>query len=116
MSNECITQEIDDKQFKRQMKEVGKKIKLMDKPQTIALDDLFPPQIMMKYTDTNNIEEFFRHSGLVPSDNGSLTPEVIEKIPEKQFNKYVKAHTRFKSWEEMKARAGGEWVLRRLRF
>lgn len=114
MSNECIDLKIDDRGLRKQMKEIEKKIKLLEKPQTVPLDNLFPPQIMMKYTDANNIEEFFLHNGLVPPDNGTLTPDVIETIPEKQFNKYVKLHTRFKSWEEMKARAGGEWILRRL--
>lgn len=77
----------------------------------IPFDELFPQSFMRQYTDAQHIEEFF--------ENGPWnvdTQEDFEAISETELDRYVDQHSRFRTWEQMKDRAGSELMKRRLNW
>lgn len=75
----------------------------------VPFDDLFPPEFMRRYTDFKSIEEMLGGFG-TPIE----TTEDFERIPDADWNVFVKEKTRFKSWEDMQSKAGQEYAERRL--
>jgi hypothetical protein len=73
----------------------------------VAFEDLFPPEFMRRYTDCKSIDEMF--SSLVVGSQ-----EDLEALPVADLDKLVQSKTRFTSWDAMKAKAGEEYMERRL--
>lgn len=73
----------------------------------VAFEDLFPPEFMRRYTDCKTIDEMF--SGLTVESQ-----EDFEKLPVSELDKLVQEKSRFTSWDGMKAKAGEEYMERRL--
>ena len=62
---------------------------------------------MRRYTDCKTIDELF--SGI-----SFESQEQFEKLPIAQLDTLVQTKTRFTSWDAMKAKAGEEYMERRL--
>lgn len=77
----------------------------------VPFDELFPDQFMQKYTDANNIEEFFANS---PWEVESQ--DEFEDVSETELDEYVDNHSRFRTWGQMKEKAGEEFVKKRMGF
>ena len=77
----------------------------------IPFDELFPRPFMQRYTDADDIEIFLDRSRWNIENQ-----EDFEKIPETEFDEYVDNHSRFRTWEQMKSKAGNEWLSTRLDF
>jgi hypothetical protein len=73
----------------------------------VAFEDLFPPEFMRRHTDCKTIDELF-------SDLPIESQEDFEKLSVSELDQRVQAKTRFTSWDDMKARAGEEYMARRL--
>jgi hypothetical protein len=73
----------------------------------VQLNDLFPPDFMMKYTNFGSIDEMAEAS---ESDIKSMND--FDKIPAD----FVRKNTRFSSWGEMTKTATEQWVARGLRL
>jgi hypothetical protein len=77
----------------------------------VPFEDLFPPEFMRRYTNFKSIEEM-----LVGFGAPITSTEEFERIPDAEWDVYVSAKTRFKSWDEMQFQAGQEYAERRLNF
>ena len=75
----------------------------------MSLEDLFNEKFMKKYTEFNNIQDFFNNSPFEFE-----TDEEFEQIDEKELDQYVAANTQFPSWEDMMVKAGQEELVRQL--
>lgn len=75
----------------------------------IPLDELFPDDFMVTYTEFETVAEFFESSPWTVE-----TEEDFERIPEDDFDNYVDRHTGFSSWEAMLSAAAREWVSRQI--
>jgi hypothetical protein len=73
----------------------------------VAFEDLFPPEFMRRYADCKTIDELF-------SDPPIESQEDFEKLSVSALDQRVQAKTRFTSWDAMKAKAGEEYMERRL--
>lgn len=71
--------------------------------------ELFPRQFMHQYTNAEDINEFFGNSPWEME-----TKEDFESIPVTELDRYVDEHSRFRTWGQMKDKAGSELVKRRL--
>jgi hypothetical protein len=73
----------------------------------VAFEDLFPPEFMRRHTDFKTIDELFE--GLPIESH-----EDLERLSVADLDQRVQAQTRFTSWDAMKAKAGEEYMERRL--
>ena len=73
----------------------------------VAFEDLFPPEFMRRYTDCKTIDELF-------SDLPIESQEEFETLSVSELDQRVQAKTRFTSWNAMKAKAGEDYMERRL--
>jgi hypothetical protein len=64
---------------------------------------------MRRYTDFKSVEDMLGGFG-----TPITSTEEFLRVPEGKWDAYVKAKTRFKSWDEMQTRAGQEYGERRL--
>lgn len=84
-------------------------LKKVEGKHNVQFKDLFPDSFIREYTDCQNVSDFFEKSGLDFSSQ-----ENFEKIDVKQLDKYVSQHSRFSSWDEMKAAAGKSYISKQL--
>lgn len=75
----------------------------------VPFDELFPRPFMQRYTDADDIDTFLDRSPWKVR-----TQEDFEEIPETKFDGYVDDHSRFRTWEQMKSKAGNEWLSNRI--
>lgn len=87
------------------------KVKKLEQPRSIPLNELFNTSFMNSFTKYSNINDFFEDGDFDFTSN-----EDFEKIPEEKLNRHVKAYTSFSSWNEMKAKAGEIWMIKELDF
>jgi hypothetical protein len=76
---------------------------------SVPFEDLFPPEFMRRYTNFKTMEEMFGAFGTPINST-----EDFERIPDDEWDAYVKRSTRFGSWEAMQKQAGEEYIERRL--
>jgi len=77
----------------------------------VSLSELFSPSFMQRYTDSNAIDDFLNNSELFSEDVDKTPQEIFET---KEFNEYVKQHTKFNTWSEMFSKAVEEWFTKKL--
>ena len=68
----------------------------------VPLDELLNSNFMRKYTQFQTAQEF--------ADTSSFDFSNIESINSNDLDKFVSAHTKFSSWQEMLNHAGAEWI------
>lgn len=83
----------------------------MDGAQSFNFTELFHPAFMRQYTSYPTIDDFLENCGY-PAE----TQEDFEAIPDKEFDEYVRANTRFSSWEDMLEKAEEELIDGKLGF
>jgi len=79
------------------------------KEQSVAFSELFPAFFMNKYTQFNTIDEMVEKSPFKVESK-----QDFEKIPDDDWNIYVKETTSFQSWDEMMSKAGEEYLGKRV--
>lgn len=70
--------------------------------------ELFPETFMTTYTNFKNIQDFVDKSG--------FDFENMETINATELDNFVREHTSFPNWEEMKNQAAEIWVNKQLNF
>lgn len=81
-------------------KELDKKLDSLSG--NVPLDELLNSSFMRKYTQFQTAQEF--------ADSSSFDFSDIESIDSNDLDKYVSAHSKFSSWQEMLNQAGVEWI------
>jgi hypothetical protein len=76
---------------------------------SVAFEELFPPEFMRRYTEFKTIDDMFAASPWTVE-----SAEDFERVPEQEWNRYVSDKTKFKTWNDMQAKAGEEYLERRL--
>jgi hypothetical protein len=75
----------------------------------VAFDDLYSPEFMRRYTDLPTIQAMADASGFKIESQ-----QDFEAIPDADWDAFVRSRTRFQTWQDMQAKAGEEYVVRRL--
>ena len=86
--------------IKFDFKELDKKLESLSG--NVPLDELLNSNFMRKYTQFQTAQEF--------ADTSSFDFSNIESINSNDLDKFVSAHTKFSSWQEMLNHAGAEWI------
>ena len=86
--------------IKFDFKELDKKLESLSG--NVPLDELLNSNFMRKYTQFQTAQEF--------ADTSSFDFSNIEPIDSNDLDKFVSAHTKFTSWQEMLNHAAAEWI------
>lgn len=86
--------------IKFDFKELDKKLESLSG--NVPLDELLNSNFMRKYTQFQTAQEF--------ADTSSFDLSNIESIDSNDLDKFVSAHTKFTSWQEMLNHAAAEWI------
>ena len=86
--------------IKFDFKELDKKLESLSG--NVPLDELLNSNFMRKYTQFQTAQEF--------ADTSSFDFSNIESIYSNDLDKFVSAHTKFTSWQEMLNHAAAEWI------
>lgn len=77
----------------------------------VGFDKLFTNNFMSKYTRFRTFDELVDKSGYKVS-----SAEDFEAIPSNEWNCFILNNTIFNSWDDMKTKAGEEYVANNLHF
>src|SRR5262249_26845279 len=75
----------------------------------VPFSELFPPEFMLLHTDFESMDAMIAASGFKVESQ-----EDFAAIPDEPWDAFVRDHTRFDDWNDMKAAAAREYVSRRL--
>ena len=84
-------------------------LKKVEGKHNVQFKELFPDSFMQQYTDCQSVSDFFEKSGLDFSSQ-----ESFQKIDVKELDGYISQHSKFSSWDEMKAEAGKLYISNQL--
>lgn len=96
-------------EIKQKLEQIKRNTVELSGEHVIEYKDLFTPEFMNKYTDSESIDELLQSSGFIISSS-----EDIEKLPDKEWNGFVQKHTQFSNWKDMNQTALDEYFIRRL--
>lgn len=97
--------------LEKQLKQMEKGAKELSKTKHVSFGELFPASFMRKYTSFSSMDEL-----LDASSFKSETQEDFEAIPDDEFDKYIAANTKFKTWEDMLGEATSQYAAKKLGF
>jgi hypothetical protein len=95
--------------FLRNLRKLQRRAERLSGEHTVSFSELFPDEFMLRNTDFQSIDAMFAASSFTLE-----TAEDLNAIPEAALDEFIRANTRFDSWEDMKAAAAREWGQRRL--
>ena len=87
------------------LKNLQRKIDKISGEQKVSFKDIFPSSFMSKFTQFSSIDEMVNKSPFKVENE-----EDFRKIPDKEWDVYVREKTPFKSWDEMLSKAGEEYI------
>ena len=96
---------------KRRLEELRRKAEALDGTHHIPLTELFPASFLTKNTQFDSLESMFQASGFLIESQ-----EDFEKIPDDEWDSFIRSHSQFSNWGEMLGAASREWAGRRLGF
>lgn len=97
--------------LQKDLKNMEKAAKELEGTQTVPFSVLFNDSFMLKYTKFNNLDELFENSAFEVE-----TDEDFAKIPDLEWDNYIKEVTNFDNWEEMMSKAAEIYTLKKLGF
>jgi hypothetical protein len=91
--------------------ELQKKLEAASKiKDTVSFGELFTESFMRKHSKFSDIEELIKSGGY------STDADEFKKIPDDEFDKFIKSSTDFDSWKDMQQSAANEWMAKKLGF
>jgi hypothetical protein len=91
-------------EFKKKLNNLNSDIDKLSGEHAISFNELFSVSFMRKHTQFSSIDEMVNKSPFrVESE------EDFERIPDAEWDTYVKAKTSFDSWQEMQSKAAQEY-------
>jgi hypothetical protein len=94
--------------FIQELKRLGGSLEKLGGKHEVRLEDLFPPLFMIENTAYGSIEEFLRASPVTIQNQADF-----DRLTGPKLDPFVRAKTRFQSWEEMQGTAAEEWMKRK---
>ena len=95
--------------LQRQLDDLSKRAQAIEGKHRVPATEMFGPAFMRQYTDFNSFDAMVEASG-----HDVQSREDFERIPDDEWERLVKARTRFPSWLEMQRKAGAKYFRRKL--
>jgi hypothetical protein len=89
--------------------ELQQRVRRLDGPHDVPLNELLNPEFMLKYTHFSSFQDMLDHGGY-----SVKTPEDFKAIPDAPWDAFISANSTFASWHEMRKAATVEWTKRQL--
>lgn len=97
--------------LQKQLKQMEKGAKELEKTKHIPFEELFTKSFMAKYTDFSSFDDLLTSGGFeVNSQDDFLA------IPDDVFDNHISSVTRFNNWESMLNKATDLYVSKKLGF
>jgi hypothetical protein len=87
------------------LEKLQRSIEAIPGEQSVRFDELFSKSFMTKYTKYESINEMVDKSPFKVESE-----EDFKKIPDTDWDKYVRENTSFQSWGEMRSKAAEEYL------
>ena len=97
--------------LQKDLEKMEKAAKELHGDHSVSFSVLFNDSFMKKHTQFANVDELFENSEFEVKTN-----EDFAKIPDKEWDEYIKKVTTFENWEEMMSEATTTYALKKLGF
>lgn len=98
-------------EVQRGLEELQRRGESISGEQEVPLSELFPSDFLAKYTQFDSLEGMFLASGFTVQ-----TAEDFKRIPDDEWDSFIRSHTQFSDWREMLRAGSKEWAGRKLGF
>lgn len=95
--------------LKKELKKMKKAAEDLSNTKQISFDDLFNSNFISAHTNFTSFNELLAAGGFTVNSQ-----EDFEAIPEDEFDKHIRATTKFKSWQQMLDTATEKYVTKKL--
>ena len=97
--------------LQRRLRDLRRNAQALDGTHEIPFSEIFPPSFIKRNAGLEDLEALFEASGFEIESQ-----EDFEKIPDDEWDKFIREQTRFGGWQEMLDAAAKEWAQRKLGF
>jgi len=91
-------------ELQNKLKNLQSEIEKLSGEKKVSFKDIFPPPFMRKFTQFSSIDEMVNKTPFKVESE-----EDFKKIPDEDWDVYVREKTSFKSWAEMQSKAAEEY-------
>lgn len=95
--------------LQKQLKQMEKGAKELEKNNQIPFSDLFTHSFMLKHTNFSSFDELLEAGNFIVNSQ-----EDFEAIPNAEFDVHISANTSFKKWEDMLSKATEIYITKKL--
>ena len=95
----------------RRLEELEHGVESISGEQEVPISELLSPDFLARHTEFASLEEMFLASGFTVE-----TAEDFERIPDDEWDSFIRSHTQFSNWGEMLGAGSKEWAARKLGF
>ena len=96
--------------FLKDITRLQRRLERIEGTQSVSFADLFTDEFMLLHSDFQSISAMLDASGFRVE-----SAEDFAAIPADEWDAFIKARSRFESWEAMRGAAGAEWMSRQLK-
>jgi hypothetical protein len=98
-------------ELKRKLDALARRARRLEGTHSVRLRDLFNPDFMERYTEFSSIDEMVESSGFDVE-----SADDFKRILDDGWDTFVASRTRFRTWKQMLAKAGEEYIVKKLGF
>lgn len=96
-------------EMRRKLDDLAKRAESIHGTQAVPLGELLTPGFLAKHTRFLSEDEMFEAGGFKVE-----TAEDFEKIPDEEWDEFIRHNTPFATWSEMLSTAATEWTQKKL--
>jgi len=98
------------KELQQNLDRLSKEMKSLEGLKKLSMTEVLTPSFMTRFTQFKTLDEMIEKSPFKVE-----TEEDFKKIPDDEWDKYVKENTSFQNWDEMLTKAGEEHLGRKIK-
>lgn len=95
--------------FERELEKLQNMFEKVEGTRSIPMDEILNPEFMIRFTIFSSLDDLIEKSGYTVE-----TEEDFERIPDKEWDEFISAHTQFSSWQDMLDLAANEYFQQQL--
>lgn len=96
-------------ELERGLNELKRRLQELDGEHSIPFSELFPPDLIQKHTSFETIQDLIDQSGFHVE-----TKDDFERIPDDEWDEYIRQVSDFESWQSMINEAAQVYIVRKL--
>ena len=93
----------------KKLQKITNNARALNGKHSVPLGELMPPSFVSRHTRFENIDALFDAGGFKAD-----TADEFAAIPDDKLGEFIKANSKFSSWEEMLGEAGKAFTIKKL--